>query len=106
MYMNVCVCAYVLSHPLLSPAPPPLRPPSLHSLSPLPPLSSLSRPPSPTIVFSPRPPSLSPPSLLQASESVEDRPVQMAQLIAVQVEVPAEEGRDRGGDKHGRRCAC
>jgi hypothetical protein len=98
----MCVCAYVLSRPLLSPAPPPLRPPSLNTLSPLPPLSSLSRPPSPTTVFSPRPPSLSPPSLLKLRESGEDRPVQMAQLIAEQIEVPAEDTGERGRDKHGR----
>jgi hypothetical protein len=33
----LCVCAYVLPHPLSSPALPPLRLSFLHSLSPLPP---------------------------------------------------------------------
>jgi hypothetical protein len=105
--MNVCVCATALSHPLLSPAPPPLRPPSLNTLSPipppllpLPPLISYNRLLSPPFL------SLSPPSLLKASESVEDRLGQMAQLITEQIETPVEDTRKRGRDTHGRRCAC
>jgi hypothetical protein len=44
-YVHMCVCAYVLLHPLPSPALPPLRLPFLHSLSPLPPtLLPLPRP--------------------------------------------------------------
>ena len=94
----VRVCVFI--------CPPPLRPPSLQSLSP----SSLSRVPSPTTAFAPRPLPLSPPFLLktreapeyflgqvaqpivpqieymQSREAPEDRLGQVAELIAVQIE--------------------
>ena len=72
----VRVCVFI--------CPPPLRPPSLQSLSP----SSLSRVPSPTTAFAPRPLPLSPPFLLKTREAPEDRLGQVAQLIAAQREVP------------------
>jgi hypothetical protein len=61
---------------------PPLRPPSLQSLS----LSSLSRVPSPTTAFAPRPLPLSPPFLLKTREAPEDFLGQVAQAIVPQIE--------------------
>ena len=85
----VRVCVFI--------CPPPLRPPSLQSLSP----SSLSRVPSPTIAFAPRPLPLSPPSLLKAREAPEDRLGQVAQLRVSQVKA-AGEGEEEGGAEGGK----
>ena len=87
-----CVCACVCLHMSPSLAP---------TFSPVPPLSSLSRVPSPTIAFAPRPLPLSPPSLLKAREAPEDRLGQVAQLRVSQVK-DAGEGEEEGGAEGGK----